>query len=328
MVLSDRFAGKTVLVTGGSGFIGTHVCRRLTECGGNVHAVSRKYRPQLNEQIRWWQAELSDIAAVRRVLRAVQPQVVFHLASRVVGARELNAVLPTFYDNLVSTVHLLTVAAELGCERIVLASSSEEPDRVDNATFARSPYAAAKYASNIYGRTFYRLFELPVVMPRIFMTYGPDQKDQQKLVPFVVRHLLRDESPRLTSGHRKADWIYVDDVVEGLLKAAVTPGIEGSTFDLGTGSLVSVREIVERIAQIVGSSAELVFGTIPDRPYEQERAADTHFMSDKVGFQPAVSLKEGLASTIAWYRQQLNRYQDHPHPQVSDEGSVRPQAKL
>jgi len=303
MMLTNQFSGKAVLVTGGTGFIGTHLCRRLMDCGASLHAVSRKYRPQLSEQITWWQADLSNIAAVRHVLRNAQPRIVFHLASRVMGARELDAILPTFYDNLVSTVHLLTVAAELGCERMVLASSSEEPNQLDSTTFACSPYAAAKCASSIYGRTFYRLFELPVVMPRIFMTYGPDQKDQQKLVPFVVRHLLRGECPRLTSGRRKADWIYVDDVIEGLLRAAITAGIEGSTFDLGTGSLVSVREIVEQIAQIVGSSTELLFGAIPDRPFEQERAADTCFLSDMLGFQPAVSLKQGLEATVAWYRQ-------------------------
>jgi UDP-glucose 4-epimerase len=307
--LADRFAAKRVLVTGGSGFIGTHLCRRLTACGVSVHAVSREMRSE-SECLQWWQADVRDISAVRQVFSSVQPHIVFHLASHVVGAREIGVVLPTFCHNLSGTVHLLTAAAETGCQRVVLASSSEEPQIVDSTTFACSPYAAAKWASSIYGRMFYQLFQLPVVMPRIFMTYGPNQKDAQKLVPFVVLRLLRGEAPKLSSGRRLADWIYIDDVVEGLLRAAITPGIEGCAFDLGSGSLVSVREIVEQIVDIVGVSVEPAFGALQDRPFEQERPADTSFLCSKLGYQPSTSLKHGLGTTVAWYRQQLLSVQD------------------
>ena len=306
MNLADRIAGKPVLVTGGSGFIGAHLCRRLATCGARLHAVSRELRRSESVHLQWWQADLRDIAAVRQVFKAVQPHTVFHLASHVVGARELGVVLPTFYDNLASTVHLLTAATETGCRRFVLASSSEEPQISDSTTFACSPYAAAKWASSIYGSMFYQLFQTPVVMPRIFMTYGPNQKDAQKLVPFVVGRLLRGEAPKLSSGRRQADWIYVDDVVEGLLRAAIVPGVEGCAFDLGSGSLVSVREIVEQIAEIIGTTVQPAFGALPDRPFEQERPADTTFLSKKLEYQPTTSLQHGLETTVAWYRQQLN----------------------
>lgn len=303
--LAGQIAGSPVLVTGGSGFIGAHLCDRLLTCHARVHALSRELHLPHNEHLRWWRADLRDISAVRQVFKAVQPQIVFHLASRVLGARDVGVVLPTFYDNLASTVHLLTVASETGCGRIVLASSSEEPQAHDDAAFACSPYAAAKWASSIYGRMFYELFQLPVVMPRIFMTYGPDQKDTQKLVPFVILGLLRGEIPMLSSGRRRADWIYVDDVVEGLLRAAVVPGIEGCSFDLGTGILVSVREIVERIAQLVNPTARPEFGALPDRPFEQERPADTSFLLERLRYQPNTSWQLGLEATVRWYREQL-----------------------
>ena len=294
-----------MLVTGGSGFIGSHLCHRLLACNARVHAVSRDLHCSHSENLRWWQADLRDISAVREVFKAVQPHIVFHLASYVVGARALEVVLPTFYDNLASTVHLLTAATGAGCRRIVLASSSEEPQTFDDSTFPCSPYAAAKLASNIYGRMFYQLFQTPVVMPRIFMTYGPNQKDVQKLVPFVICQLLRGEVPKLSSGRRRADWIFVDDVVEGLMRAAVIPGIEGCVFDLGLGSLVSVREIVEQLVEIVGNGIEPAFGALSDRPFEQERVADTGFLSKKLGYQPRTSLKQGLEATVIWYREQL-----------------------
>ncbi len=306
MEVNRLISGSTVLVTGASGFIGAHLCRRLLNCGAEVHAVSRTMRRSDSQQLRWWRVDLRDISAVRQIMRTVEPQIVFHLASYVVGARQLDAVLPTFYDNLASTVHLLTAAAESRCERIVLANSQEEPQNVDDTAFPRSPYAAAKWACSIYGRMFYQLFQTAVVMPRIFMTYGPDQKDVQKLVPSVILDLLEGRATRLGSGRRRADWIYVDDVVEALLRAGVVPGIEGCTFDLGSGSLVSVREIVEQIVEIVGSSIEPEFNVLPDRPFEQERPGDTSFLADKLGYRPNTSLRLGLEATVAWYRRQLS----------------------
>lgn len=301
----DRLAGSSVLVTGGSGFIGEHVCRRLLRCHARVHAVSRAMRRSQAADLQWWQADLADISAVRRVFKTVKPEIVFHLASYVVGARGPDVVMPTFYDNLASTVHLLTAATEVGCRRIVLAGSSEEPQSLNDTTFPCSPYAAAKLASSIYGRMFYQLYQTPVVMPRIFMTYGPNQKDLQKLVPFVICELLRGHAPKLSSGRRLADWIYIDDVVEGLVRAAVIPGIEGCMFDLGSGSLVSVRGMVEQIVEIVGSKIEPDFNALLDRPFEQERAADTTFLADKLGYNPKIALREGLEATVDWYRLQV-----------------------
>jgi nucleoside-diphosphate-sugar epimerase len=306
---SRSFAGKSVLVTGSSGFIGAHLCRRLVAGGARVHAISRQQRE--NSHLEWWQADLGDIAELRRIFQSAHPDIIFHLASRVAGARDLGMVLPTFTDNLASTVHLLTVVAENGCERFVLASSSEEPIGSGKDAFPCSPYAAAKWASSMYGRMFTELYHLPVVMPRIFMTYGPDQKDLQKLVPFVVLCLLRGEVPAISSGVRRADWIYVDDVVEGLLRAAVTPGIEGCAFDLGSGVLTSVREIVEQIVEIVGPCIQPAFGTLPDRPFEQERPADTAFLISRLGYRPGTRLRQGLEATAAWYREH-HRHPDAP----------------
>lgn len=304
--LNERIAGRSVLVTGASGFIGTHLCDRLIAGGAQIHAISRTRQESEGEQLRWWQADLRDVDAVRQLVAALQPQIVFHLASYVMGARELGVVVQTFYDNLASTVHLLTAAAETGCRRLVLASSSEEPLNPAGDGFPCSPYAAAKWASGMYGRMFHQLFGLPVVMPRINMTYGPNQRDLQKLVPFVVRHLMRAEAPKLSSGQRRADWIYVDDVVEGLLRAAVCPGIEGCAFDLGTGRLTSVREIVEQIVEIMDSPVKPAFGALQDRPFEQERPADTTFLAEKLDYQPGTTIRRGLEETVEWYRRQFS----------------------
>ncbi len=268
-----------------------------------MHAVSRQPQRSGEKNLFWRQADMSDRAAVSELFSATRPDIVFHMASHVAGARDLGKVLPTFHDNLASTVYLLTTAAEAGCRRIVLASSSEEPTGMDG-TVPCSPYAVAKWASGAYARMFHELYRTPVVIPRIFMTYGPDQKDLQKLVPFVTLKLLAGEAPKLSSGRRRADWIYVDDVVEGLMRAATVPGIEGCTFDLGTGLLSSIREVVDHIVQIVGGRVQPDYGALPDRPMEQERAADTAFLRERLNCLPGTGLREGLVKTVEWYQRQ------------------------
>jgi len=133
------------------------------------------------------------------------------------------------------------------------------------------------------------------------MVYGPGQR-AHKLLPYVILALLRGEAPRLASGRRGVDWIYVDDVLEGMSAAMLAPGAEGSTFDLGTGALVSIREAVELVVELIGTKVEPLFGALPDRPVEQERVADVATASEKLGWKARTSLKDGLSRTIEWYR--------------------------
>jgi nucleoside-diphosphate-sugar epimerase len=152
---------------------------------------------------------------------------------------------------------------------------------------------------------FHALYRIPVVIARPFMTYGPGQ-DMRKLIPYVTLSLLRDEAPKLSSGRWQADWIYIDDVVDGLLRAAQAHDAVGCTIDLGSGALVPVYTIVQQLVKLVDSQAEPSFGTVPDRPLEQMRLADTASSYAKLGWKPVTSLEKGLELTVEWYRGQLS----------------------
>ncbi len=299
------FDGARALVTGASGFIGSHLRQRLGELGAEVHAVSRQERPAEAAAAEiWMQADVADFEACRALVAEARPDFVFHLASHVAGARDAALVEPTFTANLQSTVALLSALTEPGCRRIVLAGSMEEPDGADLAAAPSSPYAAAKWAAAGYARMFHALYGLPVARARIFMVYGPDQKDERKLVPYVCRSLLAGEAPRLTSGARAVDWIYVADVVEGLLAMATAPGLEGESLELGTGRLATVREVVETLHRIAGDGAPApVFGELADRPLEQSPVADPGPAEQRTGWRPRVELADGLARPLAWYRE-------------------------
>jgi nucleoside-diphosphate-sugar epimerase len=295
---------RTVLVTGASGFIGAHLCRRLLELGHRVAGVSRRHPESLPNGVEYCRADLASPGETAALLARVQPEWIFHLAGCVTGGRGMELVRPTFEANLASTVNLMEAAARQdGCRRFVLAGSLEEPDAVQSPP--SSPYAASKAAATAYARLFHSLYDFPAVIARIFMVYGPDQKDARKLVPYVIESLLRGETPRLSSGTREVDWIYVDDVVDGLIRLAAAPGLEGRTLDLGSGELVPVRDVVERIARLMNSSAPLHFDPAADRPMEQIRTADAARTESLAGWRPRVTLDEGLLATIAWHRRRM-----------------------
>jgi nucleoside-diphosphate-sugar epimerase len=203
--------------------------------------------------------------------------------------------------NLVTTVNLLTAATELGVDRIVVVGSLDEPDRGELETVPSSPYAASKWAAGDYARMFHALFGTPVVIARPFMVYGPGQIDGRKLVPYVTRALLRGVAPELSSGRRPVDWIYVDDVVDGLLSLAATPGVGGETFDVGSGRLVPVRNVVLELADIIRPAVQIKFGAVPDRPLEQVRVADAIDTKSRIGWEAQVALRDGLERSVKWY---------------------------
>jgi nucleoside-diphosphate-sugar epimerase len=292
-----------VLVTGGSGFIGSHLCRRLCDEGSEVHATSRDRHESSASGPIWWQADMADLGAARGVLAATRPQVIFHLAGAVGAAPDRALVLPTFHSLLTSTVNVLVKATDLGCRRIFLVGSFTEPSPAEVEPTPGSPYGAAKWMSTAYGRMFHRLYQTPVVNLRPFMTYGPAQAPT-KLIPSVALSLLRGEAPKLSSGKTRADWVYIADVIDAFMRAATAPGIEGKSIDVGTGCLVSVRDVVDRLVNIVDADVEPLFGALPDRPAENEVAANTAPASELLGWKASTSLESGLRQTFEWFKAQ------------------------
>ncbi|WP_433250306.1 NAD-dependent epimerase/dehydratase family protein [Streptosporangium sp. CA-135522] len=299
--------GMRVLVTGATGFIGAHLVRRLGSLGAQVHAVSRKPREKTGRGETWHVADVSDADAIENLVRSTRPAVVFHLASEVAGARDPRLVRPMLESNLASVVNLLTAVADSPGTRVVLAGSLEEPRPGEGEAAPSSPYAVAKWAASGYARMFHHLWDIPVTTLRIGMVYGPGQQDTRKLVPYVTLSLLRGEEPRLSSGTRQLDWVYVDDVVDALVAAGRVPEAAGQSLDIGTGTRTSIRDTVELLGRIVGSSLRPRYGAISDRPLDSARIADIAPAAEVLGWRPVTGLDEGLRLTAAWYADRLRR---------------------
>ncbi|MEV4182145.1 NAD(P)-dependent oxidoreductase [Streptosporangium canum] len=299
--------GSRVLVTGATGFIGAHLVRRLSSLGAQVHAVSRRPREGSAPDATWHVADVSDAEAIEDLVRSTRPGVVFHLASEVAGARDPRLVRTMLDSNLASVVNLLTAVAGSPDTRVVLAGSLEEPRPGEGEAAPSTPYAVAKWAASGYARMFHHLWDVPVTTLRIGMVYGPGQHDTSKLVPYATLSLLRGEAPSLSSGTRHLDWVYVDDVVDAFLAAGGTAEAAGRSFDIGTGTRTSIRDTVELLGRIVGSSLRPRYGALSDRPLDSARIADIAPAAEVLRWRPATGLEEGLRLTAAWYAERLRQ---------------------
>jgi UDP-glucose 4-epimerase len=308
--VAAQYVGKRVLITGASGFLGQHVVNQLATLGCHVTCVSREAHSEDRSNVEWLETDLTNRACATRTVRKAEASVIFHLAGESKGDQKIENVMDCFKNDLEATVHCLLAAHELGgCSRFVMTGSLEEPVLPQNCCGADpiplSPYAAAKCASGFYGRMFNRVYNLPVVVLRPFMTYGPGQK-KHKVVPYTILSLLRGEPPELSSGERLIDWIYVADVVDAFVRAGVAPDAAGRTLELGSQEAVPLRTVVEKIYSLVGGPRP-VFGVMQDRGVR--RIADSYEAFQVLNkWEPQTTLDDGLRETVEWYRQNLMRF--------------------
>jgi NAD dependent epimerase/dehydratase len=323
-----------VLVTGGDGFIGSHLVERLVEEGARVRAFclynSRGSWGWLDEADRATRerldVRLGDIRDARFVEAAAEGvEVILHLAALIAIPYSYTAPESFVDTNVGGTLNILEAARRAGVRRIIQVSTSEVygtpetlPIRESHPLQAHSPYAATKVAADQLGLAYWRSFGLPVVVLRPFNTYGPRQS-ARAVLPTILRQLLAGRAEvRLGRLDPRRDLTYVADTVDGLVRAAMAPGIEGETIQLGSGRSDSIAELFDLATRIVGVEAHPVEEQARLRPDASEvlvLQSDPAKARKLLGWEPRTSLEDGIRSTIAWLR-------EHPEPGEVDRVSI------
>jgi nucleoside-diphosphate-sugar epimerase len=303
-----RLRDARVLVTGSTGFIGRHLCHRLQAQRAQLVLLQREPQPAPWPSARCVHAQLTDRADIAATLRHVQPDIVFHLAGFVSGERSREAMVHAFDGNVVGSANiLLTCLTQLPNTRVIFTSSLEASNPLLDPASTGSAYGISKLMVEVLCGSLHALYASAMFSARLGMVYGPGDANTYRLVPTVIRALLNNEAPHLSSGLRRSDWVYIDDVVAGLLAMATVTHLPQPALDLASGELHSVREVAERIAKLMGSSLPIHFDPSLDRPYEQERVADMAATRQLLQLGASTDLHTGLVRTVEAYRATSNQ---------------------
>lgn len=299
-----------VTVTGGAGFIGAHLVARLVRDGHEVVVLddlSTGDASAVHPAARLVTGDVCNPASVRSAVEGAE--VVFHLAAHRAIARSIDDPTGTDRTNSQGTVTVLQGSVDAGVRRVVYASSSSvygdspvTPVSEDAPTAPVSPYAVSKLAAEHYCRVFALLYEIDTVALRYFNVYGPGQPSDGRyatVIPILLEALLSGGTPVVYGdGSLARDFTYVDDVVAATVAAASSPP---GTYNVGAGTPYSLLELLEILGRLTGAAPEPVHEDA--RPGDVARThADSSKAARELGFEPSVSLEEGLARTLQWFR--------------------------
>jgi len=300
------------LVTGGAGFIGSHLVDALVAQGTDVLAVddlSRGRRDQVNAAAEFTRMDVADPRLVD-LIGAHRPDVVFHLAAQIDVRRSVADPMADAQTNVVGTVNLLQASAHHGVNRIVFASSGGAiygdtaviPTPESHEQRPESPYGTAKLCGEAYGNLYRRMRGLEFIALRYANVYGPrqDPHGEAGVVAIFAQRLLRDEPATINGdGLQTRDYVYVDDVVRANLAAvsATTP----DAVNIGTGVETDVNGLYERLRRICGTDAPAVHADA--KPGEQRRSClDIRHARAALDWEPSVPLEDGLRRTVDHFR--------------------------
>jgi dTDP-glucose 4,6-dehydratase len=318
------FEGKTVLVTGAGGFIGSHLTERLVELKAKVRALVHynalgsagwlDTSPH-RESIDIHAGDLSDRDSVRAAMQGAE--VVFHLGALIAIPYSYRAPDSYVRTNVVGTLNVLQSARDLGVGRVVHTSTSEVygtarhvPIDEAHPLQGQSPYSASKIGADKMAEAFHLSFGLPVVTVRPFNTFGPRQS-ARAVIPTIITQALDGGAIRLGSLHPTRDLNFVSNTVDGFLRAAIEPAAIGRTINLGSGREISIGDLVALIGRLMDCTLKVTSEDQRIRPEKSEverLLACNALAASLLKWKPEVDLEEGLRRTIEWMKGNREKY--------------------
>jgi UDP-glucose 4-epimerase len=311
-------AGRRALVTGASGFIGSHLVARLLREGVEVHVLQRSDAPAerlapMLARLRVWRGDVTDAAAVHAAFEGAAPDLVIHLAADTTVRRTHEgwpAVERSIRVNLEGTLTMVreTLEARHAVSVFVRTGGLEEygtgptPYVETQREQPISPYSASQVAATHYCEMLQRETPTPLVTLRPALVYGPAQSTDF-LIPALISSCLRGEDFDMTAGTQYRDLLYIDDLVEAFVRAMTRESVTGGVINVGHGIEHAIRDVAREIVRLCGTESRLRLGARPERPGDLAHlVTSTQRSHELLDWRPEISLADGLARTIAWYR--------------------------
>ncbi|MBI2644497.1 MAG: SDR family oxidoreductase [Candidatus Wildermuthbacteria bacterium] len=306
------------LVTGGAGFIGSHIVQKILESGDFVRVVDNFSTGKTenikeflgNEKFDLMEGDLTDFAIAKKAVEEID--IVLHQAAIPSVPRSIADPIRSTNANVMGTLHILLAARDAGVKRVVYASSSSIygdnpalPKREDFPVRPISPYALTKYVGERYAQIFWSIYQLPTLCLRYFNVFGPKQDPQSQYAPVMpkfITALLNGEQPHIFGdGSQSRDFTYVDNVVQANLLAAKADSGFGEVFNVACGKETTLNAVVQMMSRMIGSNGMPAYepARIGDVPHS---LADISKAKQILGYSPHVDIEEGIRRTIEWFK--------------------------
>ncbi len=313
---SSSAPNQAVLITGGTGFIGSNLIRRLLQEKALVHLLVRQTsrRQNLDEishLIRWHMTDLTDYSRVLRVVQEVQPAMVFHIAGSSFNHPPTTDVFEHAQVNVMGTLTLLEALKNAAPDaRLIFAGSAAEYGAGTDLSEDQLPVpatllGATKVAATNLIQMYARLYGLQTTVIRIFTPFGPYEQPK-RLIPHAILSALKKEEVLLTDGRQGRDFLYIDDLVEAMRCAGQVNTPPGSVINICSGKSTRIVEIVQKILDLMGNPVGFRTGALPTRKDEiWDVSGGCLKAKELLGWEPTTELEVGLSKAIDWWRLRL-----------------------
>jgi nucleoside-diphosphate-sugar epimerase len=321
MLLKD----KKVLITGATGFIGSHLTSRVLREGADVYILTR-YKcieksvrlVDIWDKINVIEADIRNIDSLKKI-REIKPHIIFHLAAYNHVGDSFIHVNEALKTNCIGTANLME--AYEAYERFIYISSSEVYGYQNEAPFKEtslpqpiSPYGIGKYAGELYCNMKMKMQNFPIVILRPFNTFGPYQS-ARAIIPEIIIKCLRGDSIESTEGKQTREFNYIDNQVDGFIKATLIEKAIGKIINIGSSKDISIRDLILKIHSLTGSKSELKIGALKYRPTEIWQMYCANKKAKGIlEWEPKISFETGLEKTISWFKEFLKQYNSSDSP--------------
>ncbi len=308
MAHSESLKNKSVCVTGGTGFIGSHLCRRLVKEGASVSIITEESSSpailkDIRDKVDIHQCDITDIDPLNSVLKEIRPELVYHLAAKLDTGTGFEVIDPLIKINLRGTINTLKASTETGVNRFIFIGTSDVYGPTEEACSENSPldpispYGASKAAAEF----FVRQCNIPWVILRPFIIYGGGQSPDM-FIPQLINAALKGKDFSMTAGEQTRDFLYIDDFIDACISAGLSKEAEREIINIASGKETPLADVANNVMSQVHHPAKIRLGALPYRENERWHVkADIGKAARLLRWSPKTDLEDGLKKTIHWY---------------------------